>query len=161
MRTAIITISDKGAKGEREDKSGKVIRKMISNLKSEIIDYKIIPDEKDLIKKELKRIADNDQADLILTTGGTGFAQRDVTPEATTEIIDKEVPGIPEKMRIDTLKITPLAALSRATAGIRAKTLIINLPGSPKAVEECLGSIIEILTHAIDILRANVKEHNL
>lgn len=159
IRTAIITVSDKGSKGEREDKSGQVIKDMIYEVGGDIIDYKIIPDERAIIKEELEIIADSDKADLILTTGGTGFAKRDITPEATTEVIEKEVPGIPEKMRMDTIQITPMAALSRAKAGIRNKTLIVNLPGSPKAVRECLESIIDILPHGIDILRGNVTEH--
>ena len=132
---------------------------MISEIEAEVVDYEIIPDEREIIKEELKIIADSDRADLILTTGGTGFAERDITPEATYEVIEKEVPGIPEKMRADTMSITPMAALSRAKAGIRGKTLIVNLPGSPKAVKECLQAIIEILPHGIDILRGNVTEH--
>ncbi len=132
---------------------------MISEIEAEVVDYEIIPDEIEIIKEELKIIADSDRADLILTTGGTGFAERDITPEATSEVIEKEVPGIPEKMRTDTMNITPMAALSRAKAGIRGKTLIVNLPGSPKAVKECLQAIIKILPHGIDILRGNVTEH--
>ena len=159
IRTVVITISDKGSKGKREDKSGKVIKEMMTEINSEIVDYKIIPDERVIIKEELEIIADSDKADLVLTTGGTGFAKRDITPEATAEVIEKEVPGIPEKMRMDTVKITPMAALSRAKAGIREKTLIVNLPGSPKAVRECLEAIIDILPHGIDILRGNVTEH--
>ncbi|HKL76467.1 MAG TPA: MogA/MoaB family molybdenum cofactor biosynthesis protein, partial [Halanaerobiales bacterium] len=129
IRSVIITVSDKGSKGEREDKSGQVIKEMITEINGDIVDYKIIPDERAIIKEEMKIIADSDKADLVLTTGGTGFAERDITPEATAEIIEKEVPGIPEKMRMDTVKITPMAALSRAKAGIRGKTLIVNLPG--------------------------------
>ena len=160
IRSVIITVSDKGSKGEREDKSGQVIKEMITEINGDIVDYKIIPDERAIIKEEMKIIADSDKADLVLTTGGTGFAERDITPEATAEIIEKEVPGIPEKMRMDTVKITPMAALSRAKAGIRGKTLIVNLPGSPKAVRECLESIIDILPHGVDILRGNFTEHN-
>src|SRR6056297_1212462 len=160
IRSVIITVSDKGSKGEREDKSGQVIKEMITEINGDMVDYKIIPDERAIIKEEMKIIADSDKADLVLTTGGTGFAERDITPEATAEIIEKEVPGIPEKMRMDTVKITPMAALSRAKAGIRGKTLIVNLPGSPKAVRECLESIIDILPHGVDILRGNVTEHN-
>ena len=160
IRSVIITVSDKGSKGEREDKSGQVIKEMITEINGDIVDYKIIPDERAIIKEEMKIIADSDKADLVLTTGGAGFAERDITPEATAEIIEKEVPGIPEKMRMDTVKITPMAALSRAKAGIRGKTLIVNLPGSPKAVRECLESIIDILPHGVDILRGNVTEHN-
>src|SRR6056297_522963 len=139
IRLVIITVSDKGSKGEREDKSGQVIKEMITEIDGDIVDYKIIPDERAIIKEEMKIIADSDKADLVLTTGGT---------------------GIPEKMRMDTVKITPMAALSRAKAGIRGKTLIVNLPGSPKAVRECLESIIDILPHGVDILRGNVTEHN-
>src|SRR6056297_237650 len=156
MRTAVLTISDKGSRGERKDLSGPVIKDMMTEIGAEIVYEDIIADEKEEIKTALCTIADNNKADLILTTGGTGFAERDITPEATAEVIEKEVPRIPEKMSMDTVKITPRAALSRAKAGIRSKTLIVNLPGSPKAVKECLESIIDILPHGIDILRGNV-----
>jgi molybdenum cofactor synthesis domain-containing protein len=160
IRTVVLTISDKSAAGKRKDKSGHLIKKMIKAINGKLVYYKIIPDENEIIKKELIFISDNDKADLILTTGGTGFAERDITPEATLEVIEKEIPGIPEKMRKDTIDITPMAALSRARAGIRNKTLIINLPGSPKAVEECLEAVIEIIPHGIDILRGNFTEHD-
>ena len=160
IKTAVITISDKGSKGERVDKSGEVIKEMIKEFDGELVEYNIIPDEREIISKELKIIADSDKADLILTTGGTGFAKRDVTPEATMDIVEKDVPGIPEEIRADTMKITEMAALSRAKAGIRKESLIINLPGSPKAVRECLESIIKIIPHAIDILKGEVTEHN-
>ncbi|MFW6266658.1 MAG: MogA/MoaB family molybdenum cofactor biosynthesis protein [Halanaerobiales bacterium] len=159
IKTAIITISDKGAEGSREDKSGRVIEKMLSEFKAQKVYYNIIPDEVELIEKELKKICDKGNVDLIFTTGGTGFAPRDVTPEATLKVIEKEVPGIPEMMRAETISITPMAALSRARSGIRKNTLIINLPGSTKAVRECLDAIREVIPHGIDILKGNVTEH--
>ncbi len=160
IKTAILTISDKASRQEREDKSGKLIMEIIREINAEKVYYKIIPDEKEQIKEEIIDICDKKIADLILTTGGTGFAPRDVTPEATAEVIEKEVPGITDKMRIETALITPMAYLSRAKAGIRGKTLIINLPGNPKAVKECLEAVFDILPHGIDILLGNVKEHN-
>ncbi len=152
---AIITVSDKGSRGEREDKSGKVIEELLKTW-AEIVSYSIIPDEKEDIKKEL--IANVDKVDLILTNGGTGLHPRDVTPEATLEIIDKEVPGIAEVMRMEGFKKTKQAILSRAVAGIKGKTLIINLPGSPKAVRESLEVILEALPHAIDKIKGDPSE---
>ncbi len=159
IRTAVLTISDKGSRGERKDLSGPVLKEMMENIGAEIVYEEIIADEKAEIKEALIKITDQKKADLILTTGGTGFAERDITPEATLEIIEKEVPGIPEKIRADTISITPQAALSRARAGIRGKTLIINFPGSPKAVRECLESVIEIIPHGIKILKGEITEH--
>ncbi|MCX7987817.1 MAG: MogA/MoaB family molybdenum cofactor biosynthesis protein, partial [Thermodesulfovibrio sp.] len=132
---SIVTISDKGSKGEREDKSGKVIEELLKSW-AEVVSYVIVPDEKEEIKKAI--LANVDKVDLILTNGGTGLHPRDVTPEATIEIIDKEVPGIAEAIRWEGFKKTKKAILSRAVAGIKGKTLIINLPGSPKAVKESL-----------------------
>lgn len=152
FRTAIVCMSDKGARGEREDTSTKVIEKIIMKNGYKVIKKILIPDEFELIKETLKNICDNDEADLILTTGGTGFSKRDVTPEATLEVIDKIVPGIPEAMRAYSMTITKRAMLSRSAAGIRKNTLIINMPGSPKAVEESLSFIIEPLTHGLEIL---------
>lgn len=159
IRTAVITISDKGSKGQREDLSGPVIKKLMEAAGAEIVFEEIIADEKKMIKDSLIEIADQKQADLILTTGGTGFAERDITPEATAEVIEKEVPGIPEKIRAETAKITAQAFLSRARAGIRKKTLIINLPGSPKAVQECLEAALEIIPHGVQILKGEITEH--
>ncbi|WP_133515962.1 MogA/MoaB family molybdenum cofactor biosynthesis protein [Halanaerobium saccharolyticum] len=159
IRTAVLTISDKGSRGVRKDLSGPVLKEMMEDIGSKIVYEQIIADEKEEIKKALIKIADQKIADLILTTGGTGFAERDITPEATLEVIKKEVPGIPEKIRADTISITPLAALSRARAGIRDKTLIINFPGSPKAVRECLQAVIDILPHAVKILKGEITEH--
>jgi len=159
IKTAVLTISDKGSRGERKDLSGPVIKEMMEKIGAEIVFEDIIADEKEEIKDALIRISDQKKADLILTTGGTGFAERDITPEATLEVIEKEVPGLPEKIRADTISITPQAALSRARAGIRAKTLIINFPGSPKAVRECLEAVIEIIPHGVKILKGEITEH--
>ncbi|BBA51733.1 molybdenum cofactor biosynthesis protein B [Fusobacterium varium] len=158
FRTAIVCMSDKGAKGEREDLSTKVIEKIIIENGYKVTKKILIPDEFELIKETLKNICDNDEADLILTTGGTGFSKRDVTPEATLEIIDKAAPGIPEAIRAYSMTITKRAMLSRAAAGIRKNTLIINMPGSPKAVEESLSFIIDSLTHGLEILVGSSSE---
>lgn len=154
----ILTASDKGARGERQDLSGQVIREMISDLGGEVVRYEVIPDEFDLIKENLIHFADQDQLDLILTTGGTGLGPRDNTPDATLEVVDKLVPGIPEAMRLESLKKTNRAMLSRAVAGIRHRTLIINLPGSPKAVQECLEVILPALAHGLETLRGEAGE---
>lgn len=161
IKTAVLTISDKGAVGERKDLSGPVIKEMMEAIGAVIVYEEIIADEKEEIKASLIKIADQNKADLILTTGGTGFAERDITPEATLEVIEKEVPGIPEKIRADTISITPQAALSRARAGIRKQTLIINFPGSPKAVRECLEAVIEVIPHGVKILKGEITEHQL
>jgi len=159
IKTAVLTISDKGSRGERKDLSGPILKEMMEKIGAKVIYEKIIADEKEEIKEALIKISDQKKADLILTTGGTGFAERDITPEATLEVIEKEVPGIPEKIRSDTISITPQAALSRARAGIRANTLIINFPGSPKAVRECLESVIEVIPHGVKILKGEITEH--
>lgn len=158
FRTAIVCMSDKGAKGEREDLSTKVIEKIVIENGYKVTKKILIPDEFEIIKETLKNICDSDEADLILTTGGTGFSKRDVTPEATLEIIDKAVPGIPEAIRAYSMTITKRAMLSRAAAGIRKNTLIINMPGSPKAVEESLSFIIDSLTHGLEILVGSSSE---
>lgn len=158
MKVAILTISDKGSRGERVDESGKILQEMMKKNGAEIVSYQIIPDEKRLIAKDLRILADNEKVDLILTTGGTGFSPRDVTPEATLSVIDKEAPGFAEVMRVESLKITPNAMLSRAISGIRGKTLIINLPGSPKAAKECLEIILPAIPHGIKILRGEGGE---
>ncbi|MDO8281946.1 MAG: MogA/MoaB family molybdenum cofactor biosynthesis protein [Thermodesulfovibrionia bacterium] len=151
IKVSILTLSDKGSKGKREDTSGPTIEKMMKKIDAEIISYDILPDEKALIKKKLISLCR--KADLILTTGGTGLSPRDVTPEATREVIDQEIPGIAEAMRFEGLKKTPYSMLSRAVAGVRKKTLIINLPGSPKAVQENLAVIIKVLPHAIEKIK--------
>ncbi len=158
FKVAILTISDKGSKGEREDSSGPLIREMIKDLPAEIIRYEIIPDEKEMIVQALKKTADQLKADLILTTGGTGMSPRDVTPDATLKVIDREVPGFAEAMRAESLKKTPHAMISRAVAGIRASTLIVNLPGSPKSVRENLAVILPALPHALSKLKGDPSE---
>ena len=141
IKVGIITASDKGSKGEREDRSGEVIKEMVTAKGWQVIDYVILPDEREQLSQKMKTWCDTGHVDLILTTGGTGFTKRDRTPEATLDIIEKQVPGIPEAMRYHSLQITPRAMLSRSVAGIRQDTLIVNLPGSPKAVRENLESI--------------------
>lgn len=158
FRVAIVCMSDKGSKGEREDISTQVIEKIILENGYKITKKVLIPDDFQKIKDTLIEICDNNHADLILTTGGTGFSKRDVTPEATEEIIEKRVPGIPEAIRAYSLTITKRAMLSRATAGIRKDTLIINMPGSPKAVEESLTYIISELKHGLEIMVGSTSD---
>lgn len=152
LTVGIITISDKGSQGLREDLSGEVIREMMITEGYQVTEKLIIPDEVDLIKKHLIEWSDEKKYMLILTTGGTGFSPRDFTPEATMAVIDRAVPGIPEAMRAFSMTITPKAMLSRAAAGIRNQTLIINLPGSPKAVKENLACILPALKHGLEIM---------
>ncbi|MHC1684362.1 MAG: molybdenum cofactor biosynthesis protein B [Clostridiaceae bacterium] len=158
IKTAILTISDKGSRNEREDTTGPSIKNLISSLDFSVDYYKIIPDEIDIIEKELLYLCDQLKIDLVLTNGGTGFSKRDVTPEATLRVIEKQVPGIPEAMRAASLKITPKAMLSRGACGIRNKTLIINLPGSPKGATENLEVILPALPHGIAILTGEASE---
>lgn len=152
FKVGIITASDKGYAGEREDRSGDLIRKILEEYGYEVVKKLIVPDEEDLIYEELVNMADNIRVDLILTTGGTGFNPRDVTPEATIRACDKMALGISEAIRAYSLSITPRAMLSRAVSGIRKKSLIINLPGSPKAVEESLDYILDSVHHGLEIL---------
>ena len=156
ITVAVLTLSDKGSKGEREDSSGPLIQDMLKSINAEVRFYDILPDEKELIKKKL--IEYSEKVDLILTTGGTGLSPRDVTPEATLDIIDREVPGIAEAMRSEGLKKTSRAMLSRAVAGVRGTSLIINLPGSPKAVKENLHVILEVIPHAIEKIKGDLSE---
>ena len=156
ITVAVLTLSDKGSKGEREDASGPMIREMLKGIDAEVKYYDILPDEKELIKEKL--IEYGKLVDLILTTGGTGLSPRDVTPEATIEVIERQIPGIAEAMRIEGLNKTRRAMLSRAVAGIRGKTLIINLPGSPKAVKENLEIILGVLPHAIEKIKGDTSE---
>ncbi len=154
----ILTVSDKGSQGKREDKSGEAIREIFTQKEARVVDYAIVPDERELIKKKLVEWADGGKVDLVVTTGGTGLSPRDVTPEATLDVIDRIAPGFAEVMRAESLKKTPHAMLSRAVAGTRKKTLIINLPGSPKAVQECLDAIMPALPHAIETLSGEASE---
>ena len=151
-RAAIITSSDSGYRGEREDLSGPAVRKILEANGYRIVSLEILPDDRIVLAEKMKQIADENLADLILTTGGTGFSPRDCTPEATMDVIQRQVPGIPEAMRAYSMQFTKRAMLSRAAAGIREQTLIINLPGSPKAVRECLEYIVDTLEHGLEIL---------
>jgi molybdopterin adenylyltransferase len=154
----ILTISDKGSRGERHDKSGEAIREILSKMDARVVNYDIVPDEKELIVEKLVRWADRDNMDVVITTGGTGLTPRDVTPEATMAVVDRIVPGFAEAMRAESLKKTPHAMLSRAVVGTRGKCLIVNLPGSPKAVRECLAVILPALPHAMETLRGQAGE---
>ncbi|MBE0426022.1 MAG: MogA/MoaB family molybdenum cofactor biosynthesis protein [Nitrospirae bacterium] len=156
ITVAVLTLSDKGSKGEREDFSGPLIADMLKSIDAEVKYYEILPDEKAQIKEKL--IEYSKKVDIILTTGGTGLSPRDVTPDATIEIIEKQVPGIAEAMRSEGQKKTSRAMLSRAVAGMRGKSLIINLPGSPKAVKENLSVILDVLPHAIEKLKGDTSE---
>ncbi len=156
IRVAILTLSDKGARGEREDLSGPAIKEAIKKIGASVEHYEVIPDEKGLIKNKL--IEYSKKVDLILTTGGTGLSPRDVTPDATLEVIDREIPGIAEAMRAEGLKKTSRAILSRAVAGVRGSALIINLPGSPKAVKEGLETILDAIPHAIEKIKGDLSE---
>ena len=158
IKVGVLTISDKGSIGEREDLSGKVIEEAVKKINGEVKYYQIIPDEMDIIQEELIKAVDKLHLDLILTTGGTGLAKRDVTPEATLAIIEKEVPGISEIIRSESFKKTNRAILSRGIAGIRKESLIINLPGNPKGVRESLEIILEALPHGIEILIGQATE---
>jgi len=154
----ILTISDKGAEGQRQDRSGEVIREVLSVMDVRISHYDIVPDEKELIMEKLVKWTDEQGLDVLITTGGTGLTARDVTPEATLSVVDRVVPGIAEAMRAESLKKTPHGMLSRAVAGTRGKCLIINLPGSPKAVRECLEVILPALPHAVETLKGQAGE---
>ena len=157
VKVAILTVSDKGARGEREDESGKFLKQAMKEEGAQIVAYEIVPDEQNLIEKKLKEFTDEKQADIVLTTGGTGFSLRDVTPEATLAAIDREAPGIAEAIRQKSLEITANAMLSRAVSGLRGRALIVNLPGSLKSVKESLKVIKPVLDHALEMIAG--KEH--
>ncbi|MDR1733529.1 MAG: MogA/MoaB family molybdenum cofactor biosynthesis protein [Oscillospiraceae bacterium] len=156
---AVLTVSDKGYTGQREDLSGPLIMEMLREAGYNVLSLSIVPDEQVLIAAKLRELADTQDAAMLLTTGGTGFAPRDVTPEATLSVVDKVCPGIPEAMRAASMQVTDRAMLSRAVAGIRGKCLIINLPGSPKAVKENLEAVLPALGHGLDMLRGEQKDH--
>ena len=151
-KVAVLTISDKCSKGQREDKSGKIVQDLMKKPTYEVVKYDLIPDEPDMIKEKLINYSDKLKLDMVLTNGGTGFTKRDNTPEATREVIEREVPGIPEAMRTLCLSITKRAMLSRGIAGLRGKTLIINLPGSSRGAKESLEAILEELPHGLDMI---------
>lgn len=159
INLGILTISDKGWRGERDDKSGQAVKESLASLSPRLVKYEVIPDEASVIAATLAEWADGGRLDIILTTGGTGLAERDITPEATLSILDKTVPGLTEAMRAKTATVIPFAILSRAVAGVRKKCLIINLPGSTRAVTECLEVILPVIPHALEIIKGEVTEH--
>ena len=161
LNFGILTISDKGWRGQRYDESGKTIRDRLSSLDSRVVSYEVVPDEKDVIASKLTEWADEGSIDVIITTGGTGLGPRDVTPEATLAVVDRVVPGLTEAMRAETFSKTPFAILSRAVAGIRGRCLVVNLPGSPKAVRECLEVVLPVIPHAVEIIKGEVTEHKV
>ncbi len=152
VKAVILTISDSASRGERVDLSGPTVAEELKAIRSEIVTIEILPDDRSLIAERIRYFADNGLANLIVTTGGTGFSPRDLTPEATRDVIEREAPGLAELMRAESMKITPLAALSRAVCGIRGRALIINLPGSVRGARENLAAIVRTLPHAIDLL---------
>lgn len=154
----ILTLSDRGSKGLREDLSGTFLRDFAQSLGWRVLAYEIIPDELDLIRNKLKYYIETLRPDLILTTGGTGLHPRDVTPEATLQVVEKLVPGIQEYIRFVGFSKTPLSALSRGVAGIKGETLIINLPGSPKALKEIMPALVEIIEHAVAKIKGDPSE---
>ena len=160
IRVAILTVSDKAFRGERDDRGGPTIRDLLARaaFATEVADYQVVPDEQARIAEALFHLSEREDVDVVLTTGGTGLAPRDVTPEATRQVIEREAPGLAELIRADGLKHTPHAALSRAVAGTRKQTLIVNLPGSTKAVTEGIEALLPVLEHALDTLRGH-SEH--
>ena len=159
-KVSVITVSDKGFKGKREDKSGSLLKELLEKLDYEVAEVKIIPDERDVISKLLLQLSESKEADLIMTTGGTGAAVRDITPEATMDIIDRPMPGLAELLRFEGMKRTNRAVLSRGVSGICRETLIINLAGSPKAVSEGIEILSPVLAHAMQMLKGVNLEHN-
>lgn len=159
MRVAILTVSDAGARGEREDRSGDVIAAWVAGRGDRVVDRLLVPDESDQIVPVLLGWCDKDQADLVLTTGGTGLSPRDITPEATRAVIEREAPGIAERLRVMAMPSFPRAALARGLAGVRHRTLVVNLPGSPGGVKDALDALDPIVTHAIQIVRGSPTDH--
>lgn len=158
IRVAVLTMSDKGSRGEREDASGQLICEMVKEISGEVIAHEVIPDEQNIIEERLKHLADILKADVIITTGGTGVSPRDITPEATKQVLEKEIPGLAELMRAEGCKKTVRAAISRGLVGIRGRSLIINLPGSPKGVKEGLNVILSTIPHVIEKMQGDDAE---
>ena len=159
IAVGIITVSDKSSRGEREDEGGKVIREIVLANGAAVGGYAVVPDERDEIAAQIRAMADERAFDVVFTTGGTGLSPRDVTPEATLSVLDYQVPGLAEAMRAESFKKTPAGILSRAVAGVRGRTLVVNLPGSPKGVRECLEVIMPAIPHAVSVMRGEVGEH--
>jgi molybdopterin adenylyltransferase len=159
LRVGILTVSDKGAHGKRVDTSGKAIREMLASLGAEVEQYEVVPDEKEVIASRLREWADEADLGLILTDGGTGLSPRDVTPEATLEVVERLVPGMAEAMRQEGLNYTPMAMISRAVVGVRGCTLIVNLPGSERGVRQNLAYLLPVLTHAVEMVRGEAGDH--
>jgi molybdenum cofactor synthesis domain-containing protein len=157
FRVGIITVSDSGSRGEREDTSGAAVRELVVGIGGEVTQYEVIPDDRHVIAAKLGEWADTGGLDLLVTTGGTGLAARDVTPEATMDVAERVAPGIAEAMRAEGMRHTSKAMLSRAVAAVRGRTLIINLPGSEKSVRESLGAVLDVLPHAVDLLRGDTE----
>ena len=157
IRAVVITASDACASGEREDTSGALLVQLLRELGAEIVDARILSDDLDPLVVALTEFADRDDVNLIVTTGGTGLGPRDNTPEATNRVIEREVPGIAEAIRAESLKVTPMAMISRGVCGVRSGTLIVNLPGSPKAVKETFAVIAPVLSHAMDLLAGRTR----
>ncbi len=159
IRVGILTISDKGSRGGRDDTSGAAIKEMLAAIDASVELYEVVPDEAEEIASRLRRWCDEESLDLILTSGGTGLSPRDVTPEATLSVVDRLAPGIAEAVRQEGLRHTPMAMLSRAVAGLRGQTLIINLPGSEKAVREGLSCLIPVLRHGVETSKGLAGDH--
>jgi molybdopterin adenylyltransferase len=159
ISVAVVTVSDKASRGERDDRGGPTIREMAEAAGARVVGYEVVPDDQAQISAALSQLVDERDVDVVLTTGGTGLAPRDVTPQATLAAIDYQVPGLAEAMRAASLAQTPAAMLSRAVAGVRRRTLIVNLPGNPKGVRECLEVIMPAIPHAISTLRAELGDH--
>ena len=159
FRVGILTVSDKGSRGQRVDTSGGAIRELLAGLEAQVEQYEVVPDEQNVIAGRLRAWADEERLDLILTSGGTGLSPRDVTPEATLAVVDRLVPGMAEAMRQAGLAQTPMAMLSRAVAGLRGRTQIVNLPGSERGVRQNLAQLLPVLPHALETLRGEAGDH--